>query len=204
MAFSVCGAAPIAGGRTPDEVRVALREADPADRRWRAWPRPAAAASRPARRRRASRRWRRCRGPRSAPALRASAGARRASASAAGSGAARPITARAMAARSDRRRPRRSSRPSGSRRTPGPWAAATRGGSPARCAPGTSCGARRLVAPLHVGLRADGRVAVGEVGLDRDLRPDLLAGGDHQRRLVGLGVEDRRRPRCRRPARCGG
>ena len=51
-------------------------------------------------------------------------------------------------------------------------------------------GARGLVAPFHIGLGADGGIAVGEVGLDGDLGPDLLAGGDHQRRLVGLGVED--------------
>ena len=97
--------------------------------------------------------------------------------------------ARWRAAR-DPRRPRRSSRPSGSRRTPGP-----RGGSMAwwmarASAAGHVLGARRLVAPLDVGLRSDGGVAVGQVGLDRDLRTDLLAGGDDQRRLVGLGVED--------------
>ncbi len=55
---------------------------------------------------------------------------------------------------------------------------------------GDVLGPRRLVAPLDVRLRADDRVTVGQVGLDRDLRPDLLAGRDHQRRLVGLGVED--------------
>ena len=50
--------------------------------------------------------------------------------------------------------------------------------------------ARRLVAPLDVRLRADRRVAVGQIGLDRDLGADLLAGGYHQRRLVRLRVED--------------
>ncbi len=52
-------------------------------------------------------------------------------------------------------------------------------------------GARRLVRPLDQWVRHPGRVAVGEVGLQGDLRPRLLAGGDQQRRVVGLGVEDR-------------
>ena len=51
-------------------------------------------------------------------------------------------------------------------------------------------GARRLVRPLHVRLRSDDRVAVGEVGLHRDLRAHLLAGRDQQRRLVRLRVGD--------------
>ena len=55
---------------------------------------------------------------------------------------------------------------------------------------GDILGPRRLVAPLDIGLGPDDGVAVGQVGLDRDLGPDLLAGGDHQRRLVGLRVED--------------
>jgi hypothetical protein len=50
--------------------------------------------------------------------------------------------------------------------------------------------ARRLVAVLDVRLRADDRVTVGQVRLDRDLRAHLLAGGDDERRLVRLGVED--------------
>ena len=52
-------------------------------------------------------------------------------------------------------------------------------------------GPRRLVGPLDQRVRHPGRVAVGEVGLQRHLRPRLLAGGDEQRRVVGLGVEDR-------------
>ena len=51
--------------------------------------------------------------------------------------------------------------------------------------------ARRLVAPLDQRVRHAGGVAVGQVGLVGHLRPHLLAGGDQQRRLVGLGVEDR-------------
>ena len=51
-------------------------------------------------------------------------------------------------------------------------------------------GARRFVAPLDVRPRCDGRVAVGQVRLDRDMGAHLLAGGDHERRLVRLGVED--------------
>ena len=51
-------------------------------------------------------------------------------------------------------------------------------------------GARRLVAPLHVELRAQHRLAIREVRLHRDLRAHLLAGGDQERRLVRLRVED--------------
>ena len=50
--------------------------------------------------------------------------------------------------------------------------------------------ARRLVAPLDVRLRPDHRIPICQVRLDRDVGAHLLAGGDHQRRLVGLGVED--------------
>ncbi len=52
-------------------------------------------------------------------------------------------------------------------------------------------GARRLVGPLDQRVRHPDRVAVGQVGLQGDLRPRLLAGRDQQRRVVGLGVEDR-------------
>ncbi len=52
-------------------------------------------------------------------------------------------------------------------------------------------GPRRLVGPLDQRVRHPGRVAVGEVGLQGDLGAGLLAGGDQQRRVVGLGVEDR-------------
>ena len=52
-------------------------------------------------------------------------------------------------------------------------------------------GPRRLVGPLDQRVRHPRRVAVGQVGLQGDLRPRLLAGGDQQRRVVGLGVEDR-------------
>ena len=51
--------------------------------------------------------------------------------------------------------------------------------------------AGRLVGPLDQGVRHADRVAVGEVGLQGDLRPRLLPGGDEDRRVVGLGVEDR-------------
>ena len=52
-------------------------------------------------------------------------------------------------------------------------------------------GARGLVAPLDERVRHPGRVAVGEVRLQRHQRARLLARGDHQRRVVGLRVEDR-------------
>jgi hypothetical protein len=55
-------------------------------------------------------------------------------------------------------------------------------------------GPRRLEAPLDERVYHPDRVAVGEVGLHRDLGPDLLAGGDQQRRVVGLGVENRPHP----------
>ena len=70
------------------------------------------------------------------------------------------------------------------------------GGSVARCvarasACGDVLGPRRLVAPLDERMRHPGRVAVGEVRLQRDQRADLVAGGDHERRVIRLGVEDR-------------
>ena len=49
--------------------------------------------------------------------------------------------------------------------------------------------ARGLEGPLDVGVHDPSGVAVGQVGLHGDLRADLLAGGDQQRRVVGLGVE---------------
>ena len=52
-------------------------------------------------------------------------------------------------------------------------------------------GARRLVAPLHERVRHPRGVAVGQQRLQRHQRARLLAGGDHQRRLVRLGVEHR-------------
>ena len=52
-------------------------------------------------------------------------------------------------------------------------------------------GARGLVAPLDEGMGQPGRVPVGQVGLQRDHGPHLLAGGDHEWGLVGLRVEDR-------------
>jgi hypothetical protein len=51
-------------------------------------------------------------------------------------------------------------------------------------------GARRLVAPLDVRLRPDRRVTVRQVRLDQHVRAHLLAGRDHERRLVRLRVED--------------
>ena len=56
---------------------------------------------------------------------------------------------------------------------------------------GDVLGAGRLVAPLDQRVRHAGRVAVGQVGLDGDERAALLSRRDHQRRVVGLGVEDR-------------
>ncbi len=55
---------------------------------------------------------------------------------------------------------------------------------------GDVLGAGRFVGPLDVRLGAEHRFAVGEVGLEGDLGSHLLAGGDQQRGLVGLGVED--------------
>ena len=54
--MSVSPTGPIAGGSDPDELGMALGKADPPAARGRAWPTPAGAASRPARRRRPSRR----------------------------------------------------------------------------------------------------------------------------------------------------
>ena len=51
-------------------------------------------------------------------------------------------------------------------------------------------GARGLVAPLDERVRHAGGVAVGEVRLHGHVGADLLAGGDEQRSLVGLGVEE--------------
>ena len=65
-------------------------------------------------------------------------------------------------------------------------------------------GARRLVAPLHQRMRHAGRVAVREVRLERHQRARLLPGGDEQRRVVRLGVEDRAHPVADARARCGG
>ncbi len=56
---------------------------------------------------------------------------------------------------------------------------------------GNVLGPGRLEGELHVRVGDPGRVAVGQVGLDRDLCPHLLADRDHHRRVVGLGVEDR-------------
>ncbi len=52
-------------------------------------------------------------------------------------------------------------------------------------------GARHLVAPLDERVRHPRRVAVGQVGLHRHRCAHLLARRDDQRRVVGLGVEDR-------------
>jgi hypothetical protein len=52
-------------------------------------------------------------------------------------------------------------------------------------------GAGGLEGPLDQRVGHADRVAVGEVRLQRDLGPRLLAGGDQHRRVVGLGVEDR-------------
>ena len=52
-------------------------------------------------------------------------------------------------------------------------------------------GPRRLVGPLDQRVRHPRRVAVGQVRLQGDLGPRLLTGGDQQRRVVGLRVEDR-------------
>ncbi len=54
--------------------------------------------------------------------------------------------------------------------------------------------AGRLVAPLHQRVGHPRGVAVGQVGLQRHQRAVLLARGHHQRRLVGLRVEDRAHP----------
>ena len=62
----------------------------------------------------------------------------------------------------------------------------------------SACGhvlrARRLEAPLDEGMDDARRVLVGQVGLHRDVGPDLLARRHHERRVVRLGVEDRAHP----------
>ncbi len=50
---------------------------------------------------------------------------------------------------------------------------------------------RRLVSPLDQRVGHADRVAVGQVRLQGHLRPRLLAGGDQERRVVRLRVEDR-------------
>ncbi len=52
-------------------------------------------------------------------------------------------------------------------------------------------GAWRLVAPLHERVRHAGGVAIGQQRLQRHQRARLLTGGDHERRVVGLGGEQR-------------
>ena len=71
-----------------------------------------------------------------------------------------------------------------------PRAAARRGGRRGRARAGRPRRGR-LVGPLDQRVRHADRVAVGQVRLQGDLRARLLAGGDQQRRVVGLGVEDR-------------
>ena len=46
------------------------------------------------------------------------------------------------------------------------------------------------MAPLHIRLRGEHRIAVREVRLHRDLGAHLLAGGDQQRRVIGLRIQD--------------
>ena len=132
-------------------------------------------------------------------------GARPARCTAAGSAPARPPTAREVAwadgAGIDLGVPVVHRAPT---RTPGPC-----GGSAAMwIARASACGhvlrARRLVAPLDQRVGHPSGVAVGQVGLQRHQRPRLLPGRDQQRRLVGLGVEDRAHAVAQARARCAG
>ena len=103
-----------------------------------------------------------------------------------------PLTrARRRSAPPRRRRPPRSSRPWAATGTPGPAGGSEARWMPRASAAGTSSGAGRLVAPLDQRVGHPRGVAVGQVGLHGHVGPHLLAGGDQQRRLVGLGVEDR-------------
>ena len=100
------------------------------------------------------------------------------------------VVRRSIAARRRHRRPRRPNSPSGSRRRSVPgW----QRGELRRAPEGERhvLRARGLVAPLDQRVRQPGHVAVGQVRLQRDKRARLLAGGHHERRVVGLRVEDR-------------
>ena len=163
-----------------------------ARRRSRAWPRPAGAGARRGRSRCPSRRRRRCRGRRRGPgcAAASSRAARARDRGRVGDGAAGRPCGRSRGGR----RPASTSAPQssiGSETKTGP-----RGGSAGEVGAAGErqrhvLGARRLVAPLHQRVRHPRRVAVGEVRLQRHLGARLLAGGDQQRRVVGLRVEDR-------------
>ena len=155
-------------------------------------PRPAAAGARPARPPRPSRRWRRSRGRRPGPGSRPPRGGAASASTARGVGdGAAADRARRRRGRPRPRRPPPPSRPSAARRRRGRAAAA-----PARWMPRASAsrhvlGPRRLEGPLDQRVRHPRRVAVGQVGLHRHLGAHLLPGGDQQRRVVRLGVEDR-------------
>ena len=173
-------------------------------RRSPATPRPAAAGARRARRRGPRRRWRRCRGRRRAPGWwrrRArAASARTASGSAAGAAGHLALDRVPGVAVVDLDVPvvhRHRDEDGAARRQAGEVDAV-------RERQRHVLGPRRLVAPLDERVRHPRRVAVGQVGLQRDLRPHLLAGGDQQRRVVGLGVEDRAHRVADARARCGG
>ena len=157
-------------GRGPDREALALGEGDGAA---------------------PSRRRCRCRGRRRGPGCAAASSSAASAATAAGSATARPVTLRVIAwrasAASSSTLPvvhRQGDEDRAARRQPGEVGAV---GERQRHV----LGARRLVAPLDQRVRHPGRVAVGEVGLQGDLGARLLARGDQQRRVVGLGVEDR-------------
>ena len=184
---------------------MVLGEAEPAAAGRRASPRPAGAGARRARPPRPSRRRRRCRGRRPGPGWR-----RRRARSA--SAADRVGVGDGAAVDPARRSPSRASASStsayqssiGSETKTGP--VRRQRGEVGAVGEGQRhvLGPRRLEGPLDQRVRHADRVAVGQVGLQGDLRPRLLAGGDQQRRVVGLGVEDRPHRVADARARCGG
>ena len=147
---------------------------------------------RPARWPRPRRRWRRCRGRRRAPGCAPSASRCARSRTTSGSAVARPVTDAA-----DRVLGRgvvdlgTSQSSIGIETKTGPAGGSAASVDGARQRQRDVLGPRRLVAPLHQRVRHPRGVAVGQVGLQRDQLARLLAGGDDQRGLVGLGVEDR-------------
>ena len=157
------------------------------------WPRPAAAAARRARRPRPRRRSRRCRARR--PARGSPPPSRRSASSATSLGVGRRRRRRRERAmtcgRVHRRERRRPSRPSGSRRTPGRAAPARRDGcrGRARAARPRRAAARSDHLTSGCGMRVASRLVRFACRADELAR--LLAGGDQQRRVVGLRVEDR-------------
>ena len=123
--------------------------------------------------------------------LRAASRRAASAATASGSAPATPLTRRATVRAASPASTSAVQSSMGSDRNTGPCGGSDTRWMPRPSAAGTSSRAGRLVAPLDQRVGHARGVAVGQVGLVGHLRPHLLPGGDQQRRLVGLGVEDR-------------